>query len=190
MIDLLPAAQRTGELIRATVDDQLDGPTPCPGMRVGDLVDHLGVFATRFTASARKDTGDRSTPPPPPDVANLEDGWRERISRDLVVLADAWRTPEAWEGSTYAGGIEMPAAMVGLVAIDELVVHGWDLAVATGQRYEAPPQETDAATSFVTAFDAPRDGGLFGPVVAVGDAAPALDRLLGLTGRDPTWQPG
>ena len=32
--------------------------------------------------------------------------------------------------------------------------------------------------------------GLFGPPVSVPDSAPLFDRLLGLTGRDPAWQPG
>lgn len=189
MIDLHPAAQRTIDLVTSVADDQLDLATPCPEMCVGDLIDHLGVFAVRFAASARKDTGDRASPPPAPDAANLEAGWRERMARDLLALAVAWSDPSAWEGTTYAGGIEMPAAVVGLVAIDELVVHGWDVAVATGQRYAPPAAEVDAAMGFVASFDAPRDGGLFGPVVAVVEDAPLLDRLLGLAGRDPAWQP-
>jgi uncharacterized protein (TIGR03086 family) len=189
MIDLHPAAQRTTSLVISVADEQLDLPTPCPEARVGDLIDHVGVFAVRFLAAARKESGDRTSPPPPPSRANLEPDWRGRISRDLVALADAWRDPQAWEGSTYAGGIEMPAEVVGLVALDELVVHGWDIAVATAQPYEPPAHEIQAAMAFVTAFNAPRDGRLFGPVVPVADNATQLDRLLGLTGRDPSWQP-
>ena len=83
----------------------------------------------------------------------------------------------------------MPADVVGLVALDELIVHGWDIAVATAQRYEPPSHELKAALSFVTSFDAPRDGSLFGPIVEVPDDATELDRLLGLTGRYPSWQP-
>jgi uncharacterized protein (TIGR03086 family) len=189
MIDLQPAAQRTIGLVAAVSDDQLDRPTPCPESCVGDLIDHLGVFAVRFTAAARKDSSGRTSPPPPPSAANLEAGWRDRLSRDLLALAEVWRDPQAWEGDTVAGGMEMPAAVVGLVALDELVVHGWDVAVATGRPYAPPAQEIDAAMGFVTSFEAPRDGTLFGPIVPVGPDAPPLDRLLGLTGRDPSWRP-
>lgn len=83
----------------------------------------------------------------------------------------------------------MPAQVVGLVALDELVVHGWDVAVASGQRYAPPPEEIDAAMAFVTSFEAPRDGTLFGEIVPVPADAPPLHQLLGLTGRDPSWQP-
>ena len=189
MIDLHPAAQRTISLVTSLDDEQLDLPTPCPEARVGDLIDHLGVFAVTFLAAARKDSEGRTSPPPPPSRANLEPDWRDRISRDLLALADAWRDPQAWEGSTYAGGTEMPAEVVGLVALDELVVHGWDIAVATTQPYEPASPEIEAAMTFVKSFDAPRDGGLFGPIVPVADDATQLDQLLGLTGRDPSWQP-
>ena len=67
-------------------------------------------------------------------------------------------------------------------------MHGWDIAVSTGQRYEPTVPEVDAAMSFVASFDAPQDGNLFGPVVPVADDAPPLDRLIGLTGRDPARQ--
>jgi uncharacterized protein (TIGR03086 family) len=188
MIDIHAAAQRTSSLITSVSDEQLGLPTPCPEECVGDLIDHLGVFAVRFLAAARKES-DGSSPVPPPSGANLETGWRGRVARDLVALADAWEDPQAWRGSTYAGSIEMPAEVAGLVALDELVVHGWDIAAATGQSYEPSTPEIEAAMAFVTSFDAPRDGALFGPIVPVADEAPALYQLLGLTGRDPAWRP-
>ena len=90
---------------------------------------------------------------------------------------------------SHAGPIELPAEMAGLVAVDELLVHGWDIAVATGQGYDPSQEEIEAAISFVSNFEAPRDGSLFGPIVAVPDVASPLNRLLGLTGRDPNWRP-
>ena len=189
MIDLQPACERAISLVTSVGDDQLGRPTPCPDASVGDLIDHLGTFAVAFAASARKETSGRDSPPPPPSATNLETGWRDRIARDLLTLAELWRDPRAWEGTTVAGGLEMPAQVVGLVALDELVVHGWDVAVASGQRYAPPPEEIDAAMDFVTSFEAPRDGTLFGEIVPVAADAAPLDRLLGLTGRDPSWQP-
>jgi uncharacterized protein (TIGR03086 family) len=188
MIDLTPSAERMTALLDAVTDDQLDRPTPCPDSSLGDLVDHVGTLTIAFTAKAGDD-GSRSGPPPKPDAANLEAGWRERIARDLRSLAEAWQVPAAWEGMTSAGGIELPAEVAGLIALDELVVHGWDIAVSIGAPYDPSPSEIEAAMSFVTSFDAPRDGNLFGPVVPVPEGAAPLDRLLGLTGRDPNWQP-
>jgi hypothetical protein len=51
-----------------------------------------------------------------------------------------------------------------------------------------------ACLAFVGSFEPPPggaadDGGLFGPPVAVPDDAPAIDRLIGATGRDPHWAP-
>jgi uncharacterized protein (TIGR03086 family) len=189
MIDIRPAAQRTAGVLRSVSDDQLGLPTPCPEANVGDLIDHLGVFALRFVVAARKETDGPLPPVPPPSAANLEVGWRERLERDLLALADAWQGPQAWEGSTFAGSNELPAAVAGLVVLDELVVHGWDIAVATGQPYAPTAAEIEAAMTFVTTFEAPRDGRLFGPIVPVPGDAPELDRLLGVSGRDPEWRP-
>ena len=184
MIDLGPAAARVAGLLAATRDDQLDGATPCPDTTVGDLIDHIRILTLAFTAKAEKR---EDGPPPAPSAANLEAGWRERITRDLDQLVAAWRNSSAWEGTTTAGGIDLPAEVAGLVVLDELVVHGWDLAIATGQSYDPGADDLNASIGFVSSFDAPRDGSLFGPIVPVSADASLLDRLLCLTGRDPAW---
>jgi uncharacterized protein (TIGR03086 family) len=176
-------------LLRDVRDDQLGLPTPCPDSTVGDLADHVGTMAKAFAAKAGGGGTSTGGPPPVPSAANLESGWRDRIASDLTVLAAAWAEPSAWEGMTTAGGIDMPSSIAGLVVLDELVVHGWDIAVSTGHSYAPSAEEIAAATEFAATFDAPRDGRLFGPVVAVADDAGALDRLLGVTGRDPSWSP-
>jgi uncharacterized protein (TIGR03086 family) len=146
------------------------------------------MFASNFIKVARKELDEvTSTPPPAFDARNLEVGWRARVAADLDALADAWSIEEAWQGSTWVGGMNMPAEVVGVVALDELVIHGWDLSIATGQAYDPPADEVAATIAFVSQFDAPRDGRLFGPVVDIASDAPTFDRLLGLTGRDPEW---
>lgn len=189
MIDLRPSAHRTMSVVSAVSDDQLARPTPCADTSVGDLVDHIGELAVRLREAAAKDTANGSSLPP--TGADRDAGWRDRISRDLLALADAWQQPDAWEGMTGAGGQEMSAELVGLVTLDELVVHGWDVAVATGQPYDPEPEldEIEGSMRFFASFDVPRTGAPFGPIVPVAADAPPLDRLLGLTGRDPAWRP-
>jgi uncharacterized protein (TIGR03086 family) len=189
MIDLSPAAGRLVDLLGRVDDSQLGGPTPCPEMTVGDLADHIGTFAVAFVTAATKQRDAADGPPPRASAANLEPGWRDRIARDIDALVAAWREPSAWEGMTAAGGLELPAEVTGVIALDELIVHGWDLAVSTGQPFTATDDDVAAATGLVSNLPAPRDGRLFGPIVPVGDDAPPLDRLVGLAGRDPAWRP-
>lgn len=190
MIDLHPAADRLRGVLAALGDADLFRPTPCPKASVGDLVDHIGTFAVAFGQKAggsAADTPGVGGPPPPADAGRLGADWRDRIDADL---AAAWDDPAAWEGMTTAGGIEMPSEVAGAVALDELLVHGWDVAVASGQAYDVSDEEVAAARGFVETFaDVPRDGTLFGPEVAVDPDAPPFHQLLGLTGRDPAWSP-
>ena len=185
-IDLTPAARRMASLVDAVPDDALDRPTPCERYTVGDLLDHIGGAAVAFTAAAVKKPLEGG---PAGDAANLGADWRARIQRDVLGLAEAWRDPEAWTGMSGAGGVELPGEVAGVVALDELLIHGWDLAKATGQAagYDGP--ELEAVHTMVQQFRAAGVEGLFGPPVAVAAAAPLLDRVLGLAGRDPGWEP-
>jgi uncharacterized protein (TIGR03086 family) len=191
--DFRPTTTELARLVRCVRDHQLGDPTPCPDYTVADLVDHIGGLALAFTMSARKGEipGGGN---PSADGSRLEDGWRDRISAQLAELGEAWLDPASYDGMTMAGPIEMPADVAALVALDEVTVHAWDLAVATGQAYAADPAAVAAAHAFAASFEPPAggaadDGGLFGPPVPVADDAPALDRLLGATGRDPRWSP-
>jgi uncharacterized protein (TIGR03086 family) len=187
MIDLAPAADRMSALLARIGEEDFARPTPCPGTQLGDLIDHVGSLSRAFTEAAHKRPAD--APPEPPSAENLTGDWQREITQRLATLVEAWRDPDAWEGTTQIAGNELPAEATGLTVLDELVVHGWDIAVASGQSYEPADAEIEAARGFVTSFDAPRDGSLFGPIVPVPDDAPALDRLLGLAGRDPHWRP-
>ncbi|QBR92672.1 TIGR03086 family metal-binding protein [Nocardioides euryhalodurans] len=184
-LDLRPAAASTAALLVGVRDDQLADPTPCPDWTVGDLVDHLGGLAVAFTLAARKESYDAG---PSADATLLEPGWRDRVAGALHGLGEAWLAPGAFDGTTQAGPVEMPADEAALVALNEVVVHGWDLASATGQPYDPDPASVAASHAFVESFDAPADdGGLFGPRVDVPPAAEPLHHLLGATGRDPGW---
>jgi uncharacterized protein (TIGR03086 family) len=194
MIDLRPAASRLAALVRAVPDGALADPTPCAEYTVGDLIDHLNGTCVAFTAAAVKDIGPTTSTGPSADASRLGEEWRTRIPAQLACLADAWRDRDAWSGMTQAGGVDLPGEVAGLVVLDELVVHGWDLARATDQAYDCDPASLDAVHQFIDQVSEPGQEALrneiFGPVVDVPDDAPHLDRVIGLTGRDPGWRPG
>ena len=189
IIDLGPAAQRLSALVVATPDDALNAPTPCASTSVAVLLNHVDGFALAFTSAARKS---EEFTDGAPFSDELRGDWRTGIPERLSVLADAWRDPEAWTGMAKVGGGEFPGELCGKIALGEMLLHGWDLARATGAWFAASDGELEAVRSYiepiVTAPQPPPEG-LFGPPVAVPDDAPLLDRVLGLSGRNPNWAP-
>jgi uncharacterized protein (TIGR03086 family) len=85
------------------------------------------------------------------------------------------------------------------VISDDLVLHGWDLARATGQDDTMNAEDVERLWLITTAIPAElmekyRTPGafgpgieVFGPEVKIPEDAPLQDRLLGLIGRDPGW---
>ncbi len=194
ILDLGPTTRAVARLVQGVSDSQLDAPTPCTEYTVGDVAEHIAGLTLAFTAAARKeDIYASDSPPPLGDAARLEPGWRDRVVADLAELADAWRDPSAYEGQTQAGGVTLSGAEAGIVALNELVVHGWDLARGSGQSFEVDDAAVSACVEFGELFSGPGTeemrGDAFGPVVDVPTDATPLDRLVGLMGRDPNWAP-
>ena len=187
MLDLTPATGMLSQLVTDIGDDQLGGPTPCRGTTVADLLDHLDGLCLAFTAAAAKD-GAGGSQAPSADGSRLGPDWRIRISDRLARLASAWQDETAWAGMTRAGGLDLPGDVAGHVAINEIVVHGWDIAAATRHDYACETELVQAAYAFVRSA-VTQSPGMFGPPVSVPGSAPLLDRLIGLTGRDPAWRP-
>jgi uncharacterized protein (TIGR03086 family) len=190
MLDLESATSTLARLINDVRDDQLTAPTPCSKTTLGDLLDHVDGLSLAFTAAALK-SPEGGSQGPSADASRLGADWRRRIPERLALLADAWRDSEAWTGMTQSGGLDLPGDLAGVIALDEVVVHGWDIAVSSGQPYACEPALAQAAYAFVQASverNPHGTPGLFGPPVPVPDDAPLLDRLIGLTGRDPAWR--
>ncbi|MET9834208.1 TIGR03086 family metal-binding protein [Streptomyces sp. NPDC006385] len=189
-LDLGPQAHIVARLADGVTDDQLSAPTPCPGMAVRNLLGHLLGLSVAFRDAGRKDLGPTTDTSPEAAVPDIGPGWREELPKVLTELGEVWRDPAAWTGETRAGGVPLTGAEAGTVAVDELVIHGWDLARSTGQEYEPDPPALQLAYGMLlAAADDPSRGGIFGPVVPVPGDAPLLDRAVGLSGRDPDWTP-
>lgn len=185
------AAAGTAEVVRGIGPDQLDLPTPDADWDVRALANHLTVWgAYASELAARKQ--------PLPEDGSLDESrdfivgdWRGAFANQVARAGAAWDEPGAWEGTTYMGRTAMPAALVGGMLLGELVCHGWDLAVATGQPYRCDDAVVAVAYDATTQVaEQGRSMDIFGEPVAVPESASPLDRLLALSGRDPSWRPG
>ena len=185
MHDLTPAADELARVVRSVGDRDLDRPTPCADWTVRDLLLHLVGLTAHFATVARHG-------PPPEEAPHLDGDWRTRLGTLLDDLAHAWSEPDAWTGEGEAGGVRMPNGQHGIVALEEVVLHGWDLARAVDAPFRVRDEDVVAVRGFVEGFaevsDADR-AGLYGPVVDAGPATTTLDAVLALAGRDPVRSP-
>jgi uncharacterized protein (TIGR03086 family) len=185
MTDAADAAARTVANLDAS---QFGRPTPCTEWDVRALLNHL-VLWTSYSLEARahgesvgQDLMDRDFAADPGFAA----GYRAQLDRALT----AWAEPSTWEGSLNVMGSPTPAADVAALNLAEMVLHGWDLAAATGQAYTVSEPAAAAALVAVEAnADLFRQYKGFAEPVEVPPTASALDRVLAVSGRDPAWTP-
>jgi uncharacterized protein (TIGR03086 family) len=189
-LDLGPQTAEVARIVAGVRDGQLGDPTPCAGTPVAGLLDHLVGLTLAFRMAAEKQPlagGPRAS------AEHLVPDWRTVLPAQLEALAAAWREPAAWEGTAEVAGARLPAGAMGAIALNEVLVHGWDLAAATGQEYRPDPAAAQACLDLVAGMNQPGNQEMrdaqFGPVVPVPDDAPVLHRVLGLTGRNPRWTP-
>lgn len=171
---------KVSDLVDRISPGQLENATPCDDFQVRDVLDHMialgGGFAYLF----------RGQEPPAADalatngqVPSLEfraamddllaavqsDGAMERILDTPIGQMD---------GATFAR----------VVAFDGLV-HGWDLAAATGQFYDVDPTIVDEVREFVgnALTDELRSTGMFQAATTAPAGATAVESLAAFSGR-------
>jgi uncharacterized protein (TIGR03086 family) len=183
-----------GALLANVRDDQWSNATPCPDWDVRQLVNHV-VSGNRIFAAIMR--GEQL--PPSDELARLrsEDvlgddpltAYRAAGSELVTAFAD----PAVLDRVVQAPAGRVPGLVVLHLRVTELLVHGWDLAHATGQAGELPQDLAEEEIAFTRRmFDGgvPR-AGRFAEVTQVADDAPALDRLAAELGRDVrTGSPG
>ncbi len=183
-------ADRFAEVIGGVASERWESPSPCGDWRAIDVVRHaLDMHAAMLIPLSRS----LSAAPP---VGADPLGAFTSARRDLEgVLADG--SLARIEVPTPVGPMTL-ANHIDQVASEDLVVHGWDLARATGQDHTLDPTEVErlwpGALSMDERLRTPGAFGpgitVYGPVVDVPAEAPLADRLLGLLGRDPGWSAG
>ena len=177
-LELAPATDQMSRVVAGITDDQLTATTPCEGMDVATMLAHVQGLSVAFRDAARKVDGPTTSTAPKAASKDLSPGWRDEIPVALGELAQAWREPGVLEGFSKAGGVTLPSEVALVVANNELVMHAWDLAKATGQPYAAAPENLEASWQMVsnTPDDSQAREGLFGPRLPIADHAPASGR--------------
>ncbi|MDN3351614.1 TIGR03086 family metal-binding protein [Actinomadura sp. DC4] len=187
---MVRAADTAIAVVQGVGPATLDRPTPCPSYDVRGLAGHMAGWMTdRARGAATKQTVE-GAPDESRDVT-ASPGWADRFADGVRGAAEAWSSPAAWEGtSSLSGAMRMPAEVLGGMMFAELLLHGWDLAAATGQKFALDDDLARALFDQVSSMAGmAREYGAFGPEVEVPASASFTDRALGLAGRDPGWAP-
>jgi len=167
----LPACRA---VLQRLTEEDLSRPTPCTEYTAGDVGQHLvrSMVLLAAVAGQQIDTPATGTP-------------------DTTVAATAEAALAAWRhrglaGSVAVGRSVLPASLAVEIIPLELLVHGWDIAHATGYDIDVTPEVAayvlDRARELITED---KRGRSFAAEVPAGAEATVLQRLIAFTGRAP-----
>jgi uncharacterized protein (TIGR03086 family) len=166
-------------LLTTVRDDQHHLATPCDAFDVRTLSSHLIGTVGRVIAIA--ETGDAESVPP---VAPEHDA--DTFARLAERAQLAWGDDTLLDRPVKAPWGQAPGRIALWGYANEALVHGWDLAVATGQPSEADPALVAPVAAMVGAFIPAHirvPGVPFAPVVEPRPDAAPTERLANWSGR-------
>lgn len=154
-------------------------PTPCTEWDARGIVEHIVGFHDAVVLG-----------PTGREVSRPDDDPAERWAATAAAVQEAFGDQEVLDLEVDVPG--MGRAQIGRLAptfTTDILIHTWDLACAIGQDVTLDESLCDAAYKTAQAFGDLSGSGMFAPPIEVPEEAPVQDRLLGLMGRDPSWQP-
>jgi uncharacterized protein (TIGR03086 family) len=184
---LSTAASAMDSVISGIGAGQWSAPTPCPAWTVADVTDHVLAGNELFASALRTDRTPSSSPAHHAGEGTGTTGRLAAYRRSIVDLREAFADPGALDRIVSVPFGQVPGAVALHLRVIELVVHGWDLARATGQCIEVPDDLVRAELEFSrqALSQVPPDRTPFGPPRPAADGASALDELAALLGRAP-----
>ncbi|MET0326768.1 MAG: TIGR03086 family metal-binding protein [Ilumatobacteraceae bacterium] len=154
--------------------DDLARPTPCAEWDLAELLDHLAQSVERFVTVLGGTV---------PETAGTSPAERFGLLRTAHLTA--------WDGADAASSYDLPFGLVpARLAADlnlaELVLHGWDVSRATGERADIPDHLAVPVLALGEQLltDETRSGA-FAPAVDVAADAGASNRTAAWYGRRP-----
>jgi uncharacterized protein (TIGR03086 family) len=181
------AVASTAEIVKGARTGQMAAPTPCTEWNVHALLNH--VIGTLWLSEALFTDHAPRHPMAPGGLpgTDLADGDPAAAYAEAAAAAlAAAGTGDAITRLHVTPLGEMPGPVLSGFTTLDILVHGWDLAKATGQ---PPALEADLARHVLAfaqqALTEETRAGRIGPAVAVPTDAPVTDRLAGFLGRQP-----
>ena len=176
------ALDETGRVVTGIPADRWQSATPCDGWDVHSLLNHLvagNLWAAELAAGGTiAAVGDRLDG----DLLGSDPSGAYKASADAA--AAVFRKPGALDAPCAVSYGPVPGSVYAGHRFLDVLVHGWDLAVANGQEYALDPQLMEACRQIIEPqLEAFRSAGAFGPEVAVPAGASTQTRFLALLGR-------
>lgn len=184
---LRTAGEAANRIVAGIGADQWEAPTPCSDWNVRTLLNHV-VAGNILTAAV---LGGAELPPPEErarlsQVDRLGTGPLAAARKSVVDLIKAFEQPGVLDRIHPSPVGQVPGAVLVHLRTTELLVHGWDLARATGQPADFPEALAEQELAFTKANVGRArtgPGGPFGASQPIAEVAPAIDRLAALLGR-------
>ena len=195
---LLARAVATGTTVISAVPRSAMGdPTPCESFDVRGVLGHLVGVLERVARLGRGED-----PFAAGDVEAADSAWLQAWTEA------AHRVEQAWTDEVLARPMALPwqqgtGAEILLGYLNEVTVHTWDVAAATGQQPAWDEDVVRVALSLPAVLPAVGRRGLFEQIsaqmglpevaipfadaVPVADDATAIERLVAWNGRPPRW---
>ena len=183
---------RVHEIMAGIRQEQGDAATPCTEWNVRQVMNHViggaEVLAGSLEGTMPEGIGGvsaNSSYSDETDIAKLAQAYAGEAAR---ALAAAQRSG-AMDNPTPGSMMTMPQFLIAMA--NDHIVHGWDLARATGQDDTLDPDVVRASYAMIIApetarlVEMGRQFGFIGPAVAVSDDASLQDKLIAHMGRQP-----
>jgi uncharacterized protein (TIGR03086 family) len=176
------ALEETRTVVAGIGPGRWSAETPCDGWDVRALLTHVvsgNLWAAELGAGATiEGVGDRF------DGDVLGDDALAAYDASAELAAATFEVPGALEAPCAVSYGPVPGQVYAGHRFIDVLIHGWDLATATGQDATLDPELVEAASDILRGQAAMvRGSGMFGEDLAVPAGAGAQTRLLAFVGR-------
>jgi uncharacterized protein (TIGR03086 family) len=175
------ALAHTGGIVHGISSSQLDDPTPCEDYDVRGLLNHVisgNWWVAPLEGKSIADVGDKY------DGDVLGSDHAAAYDESAASAEAAFKASGAMEAPVAVSYGPVPGEIYAGHRFVDVLIHGWDLAKATGQSTTLPAELVDACWEVVTPqAELLKGSGMFGSEIEVADDADAQTKLLALLGR-------